>query len=258
MMKLLEVLYLCHTVQIDNNAKEKYQASSPDEYSFIKFCIKLGIIFEGEDKDPDSSAMIRKIFFKDQILKYKVLQVLEFDSTRKRMSVIVEDMETGRIILFCKGAETSIFPHCSAGDIQNCKEIVDRFARKGWRTLALAFKYLTISEYSLIESDINDAISDILNKESKLVKILKCLESKLELIGVTAVEDKLQENVPDTIESLRQAGIKIWVLTGDKMETAVNISQSCKHISDHMVKLSLVNMERMYELKLTIEIFTKM
>ena len=68
---------MCHTVQIDNNAKEKYQASSPDEYSFVKFCMKIGIIFEGEVKDPDSSAMIRKIIFKGQLLKYRILPCIK-------------------------------------------------------------------------------------------------------------------------------------------------------------------------------------
>ena len=233
---------MCHSIQIDNNAKEKYQASSPDEYSFIQFCVKLGIVYESEYKDPDSSAMIRNILFKDQLLKYKILQIFEFDSTRKRMSVIVEDMQTNEIILFCKGAETSIFPCCSDGDIQSCKETIDTFARNGWRTLALAYKYLTKSEYDKIESGFNDAINDILNKKAKMDKIFEYSESNLELVGVTAVEDKLQENVSDTIESLRQAGIKIWVLTGDKMETAVNISYSCKHFTDDAIKIYFINL----------------
>ena len=233
---------MCHSIQIDNNAKEKYQASSPDEYSFIQFCVKLGIVYESEYKDPDSSAMIRNILFKDQLLKYKILQIFEFDSTRKRMSVIVEDMQTNEIILFCKGAETSIFPCCPVGDIQSCKETIDTFARNGWRTLALAYKYLTKSEYDKIESGFNDAINDILNKKAKMDKIFEYSESNLELVGVTAVEDKLQENVSDTIESLRQAGIKIWVLTGDKMETAVNISYSCKHFTDDAIKIYFINL----------------
>jgi magnesium-transporting ATPase (P-type) len=170
MVKFFQVLSLCHTVQIDNQAKERYQASSPDEFSFIKYCIKLGIIYEGEDKDPNSSAMIRKIIFKGQLLNYRILKIFEFDSTRKRMSVIVEDMQTNEIVLFCKGAETSIFPCCPVGDIQSCKETIDTFARNGWRTLALSYKYLTKSEYDKIENDFNDAINDILNKKAKMDK----------------------------------------------------------------------------------------
>ena len=217
--------------------------------------MKIGIIFEGEVKDPDSSAMIRKIIFKGQLLNYRILKIFEFDSTRKRMSVIVEDMQTNEIILFCKGAETSIFPCCSVGDIQSCKETIDTFARNGWRTLALSYKYLTKSEYDKIENDFNDAINDILNKKAKMDKIFEYAESNLELIGVTGVEDKLQENVSDTIESLRQAGIKIWVLTGDKMETAVNISYSCKHFTDDAIKIYFVNLSDSNEIESKIKEF---
>jgi phospholipid-translocating ATPase len=256
-IKLLEVLYLCHTVQIDNNAKEKYQASSPDEYSFIKFCIKLGIIYEGEDKDPDSSAMIRKILYKDQTLKYKVLQVLEFDSTRKRMSVIVEDVQTNEVILFCKGAEVNVFPCCSKGDIQSCKDVIDEFARKGWRTLALAYKPLSKIEYASLEKKLTKASNDVTKREYKLRKIFNKIESNLKLIGATAVEDKLQENVSETLESLREAGIKIWVLTGDKMETAVNISHSCKHFSDEMIKLPITGLKKADEVKARIRLLEK-
>ena len=255
--RLFQVLVLCHTVQIDKNAKEKYQASSPDEHSFIKFCIKLGIIYEGEDKDPDSSAMIRKILFKDKILKYKILQVLEFDSSRKRMSVIVEDMQTNEIMLFCKGAETSIFPRCIEGDIQNCKDIVDEFARKGWRTLALAFKTLSKTKYSSIEKKLRKCHNDVTNREYKLMKFFDKIESKLILIGSTGVEDKLQENVSETLESLREAGIKIWILTGDKMETAVNISHSCKHFSDEMKILSVTGLKNSDEVKCKFQLLEK-
>ena len=257
MVKFFQILSLCHTVQIDNSAKEKYQASSPDEYSFIKYCIKLGIIYEGEDKDTDSSAMIRKIIFKNATLKYKILQVLEFDSTRKRMSVILEDMQTNKIFLFCKGAETSIFPCCTKGDIQSCKNDIDKFAMQGWRTLALAFKHITESEYQLIEDKLNDAANDVLNKDKKTIQVFELIESNLELVGATAVEDKLQEDVAITLETLRRAGIKIWVLTGDKRETAINISHSCKHFSDEMIKLSITDLKSADEIKSRIEMFEK-
>ena len=248
---------MCHTVQIDNNANEKYQASSPDEYSFIQFCVKIGIIYEGEDKDLDSSAMIRKILFKDQILKYKILQVLEFDSSRKRMSVIVEDMQTNEIILFCKGAETTIFPRCSHGDIKSCKEIVDDFARKGWRTLALAFKTLSLTKYSSIEKKLRKASNDVAQREHKLRKVFDKIESKLTLIGATGVEDKLQENVSETLRSLREAGIKIWVLTGDKMETAVNISYACQHFSEDINILSITGLKNADDVKSRIRMLEK-
>ena len=257
MVKFFQVLCLCHTVQIDNQAKERYQASSPDEFSFVKYCIKLGIIYEGEDKDPDSSAMIRKIIFKNSTLRFKVLQVFEFDSTRKRMSVILEDMQTNKIMLFCKGAETSIFPCCTKGDIQSCKDDIDKFAVQGWRTLALSYKYLSKTEYQSIENKLDDASNDVLNRERKLIKAFEDAESGLELIGASAVEDKLQEDVALTLETLRRAGIKIWVLTGDKRETAINISHSCKHFSDEMIKLPITDLTNADDIKAKIEMFEK-
>ena len=253
MIKLFQVLFLCHTVQIDNQAKERYQASSPDEFSFIKFCAKLGIVYEGEDKDPDSSAMIRKILFQNRVLEYKMLQVLEFDTTRKRMSVIVEDMQTHEIILLCKGAETSIFPRCTKGNVEQCREDIDKFARKGWRTLVISFKYLSKVEYQNIEDKLSEALSDVTNRNENLSRQFDTIESSLELIGATAVEDKLQENVADTLESLRQAGIKIWVLTGDKTETALNVSYSCKHFSNEMHIISCVDLKTPEEAALKLE-----
>ena len=257
MVTFFQILSVCHTVQIDNQAKERYQASSPDEFSFIKYCIKLGIIYEGEDKDPNSSAMIRKIIFKNSTLRYKVLQVFEFDSTRKRMSVILEDMQTNKIVLFCKGAETSIFPCCTKGNIQSCKDDIDTFALKGWRTLALSYRYLSNEEYRAIENKLDEAANDVLNRDKKLIKAFEETEANLELIGASAVEDKLQEDVADTLETLRRAGIKIWVLTGDKRETAINISHSCKHFSDEMIKLPITDLKNSDDIKARIEMFEK-
>ena len=254
---MLEALSLCHNIEIENlnSSKLKYQASSPDELCFIKFCLKLGIEYKGEDTD--SSDVIRNIQFRDQFLKYKILQVLEFDSSRKRMSVIVEDMQTNEIMLFCKGAENSIFPRCSEGNIQKCKRSINRFARKGWRTLAFSFKYLSKYEYKKIEDDLSNAVNDVLNRDEALKKVFDLVESDLELIGATAVEDKLQEDVGITLLSLRQAGIKIWVLTGDKIETAINISHSCRHFSDEMIKLKLCDVKNKNELKSKIKVFQK-
>ena len=96
-----------------------------------------------------------------------------------------------------------------------------------------------------------------MHKDSKLKKIFKKIESHLHLIGATAVEDKLQEAVGETLESLRQAGIKIWVLTGDKIETAINISYSCKHFTEDMIQFSLTNLRNSDEIMKRIAQFEK-
>ena len=106
------------------------------------------------------------------------------------------------------------------------------------------FRFLTIIIY-------------VLNREKKLIKAFEDAESGLELIGASAVEDKLQEDVAITLEALRRAGIKIWVLTGDKRETAINISHSCKHFSDEMIKLPITDLTNADDIKARIEMFER-
>lgn len=103
MVRFLQVLSICHTIHVEADADEKYQASSPDEFSFVKFCAKIGIDFDGDFKDEYSSYQVRVIKYKNKIYKYQLLNVLEFDSERKRMSVIVRDLLENRILLLCKG-----------------------------------------------------------------------------------------------------------------------------------------------------------
>ena len=108
MIKLIECLTLCHTDQLDLSSEDNYNASSPDELSFIKFCAKLGIVYEGDQILKEENKTIRKItYYVDKFRRYQkvydLLHTLEFDSTRKRMSVIVRSHDTGEYILFCKG-----------------------------------------------------------------------------------------------------------------------------------------------------------
>ena len=160
-----------------------------------------------------------------EVREYEMLQILEFDSTRKRMSVIIRDLQKDKILVMCKGAESAIFKNCSTNmaDISRCNADIKRFGEQGWRTLALSIKELTAEEYGVVESNLLDAYNDIVNREEKLEQAYETIESNLKLVGATAVEDKLQEDVANTLESLRRAGIKIWVLTGDKKETGESL-----------------------------------
>lgn len=176
------------------------------------------------------------------------MHVLEFDSNRKRMSIIVRNLKTNEIVLYCKGADSSIMVKsvCKTSSLyENC---IQSFAEKGWRTLVLAFKVLNKNEYENYSSLIENAYTDILNKDEKLSAAYELIESNLNIIGVTSVEDRLQEDVEGTLFALRQAGIKIWVLTGDKLETAVNISESCKHFSKDMIKIVLKGLRKRQEI----------
>ena len=105
---------------------------------------------------------------------------------------------------------------------------------------------------------LKDAYNDIVHRKEMLSKCFDEVESELDLLGATAVEDKLQEDVADTLEKLRRGGIKIWVLTGDKRETAINISNSCKHFSDSMIKLMLTDLKEPKQIQSRLEHFKKM
>lgn len=84
------------------------------------------------------------------------------------------------------------------------------------------------------------AASTIVGRGDELDKAAEIIERNMFLLGATAIEDKLQEGVPETIHTLQSAGIKVWVLTGDRQETAINIGLSCRLISESMNLVSLL------------------
>lgn len=273
MMRLIECLTLCHSVQLDLTSEDSYNASSPDELSFIKFCSKLGIIFEGDqlvkEYTDDNKLMlntktIRKITYyvdksKRQYSKtYDLLHTLEFDSTRKRMSVIVRSHTTGQYILFCKGADNAVFKKLKANEeTTDTENFLRKFSQNGWRTLVLSYKVLTKEQYENYSNLLANAKNEILDRDEKLVEAYELIETDLSLTGVTAVEDRLQEDVETTLQMLREAGIKVWVLTGDKLETAVNISNSCRHFSKEMFKVEFSNMDSKFHIKEKLDQYIK-
>lgn len=198
-------------------------------------------MFEGDER---KTSNVRFVDFFGQKNQHELLQILEFESNRKRMSVITKCLQSGKIFVFTKGAEDSIFPVCiQDSSIDSCQRAVDYFAQFGWRTLALAFKEITSAEYDFYENLLIEAQKDLSDKHKETVStVYEAIEKNLTLIGCTAVEDKLQDGVSSTLVDLRRAGIKIWVLTGDKKQTAINISDSCKHFSPTMKKLILTDL----------------
>lgn len=242
-MRFLEIMSVCHTVQVNESSNEKYQASSPDEICLVEFCNRVGISFEGDKKSRGLPNKIREVSIQpmNTTHKYEIMHVLDFDSTRKRMSVILKSVETGKYTLFCKGADSAMFKKCTSGNIQSTEASIGSFAHNGWRTLALGYRELTDKEYSHFDQILVDAYNDIVDRSQRVASAFDQIESDMVLAGATAIEDKLQEDVAETLEALREAGIKIWVLTGDKLETAINISQSCGHFSDDMFKFMLTN-----------------
>lgn len=167
-----------------------------------------------------------------------VLGLHEFDSVRKRMSVVIR-FPNNDVKVLVKGADTSMLNILSkVPENENIGLITQHhlteYSSEGLRTLVLAAKDLTIEEVEKWQSMYEDATTSLADRSLKLRETAFLVESNLCLLGATGIEDKLQEGVPETIESLRQAGIKVWVLTGDKQETAISIALSCKLLTAEM------------------------
>nr|XP_022336878.1 probable phospholipid-transporting ATPase IF isoform X7 [Crassostrea virginica]XP_022336879.1 probable phospholipid-transporting ATPase IF isoform X7 [Crassostrea virginica] len=243
--EFLELLALCHTVRVDHHEANQtgasalyshsgmeyeYQSSSPDEKAFVEACRRYGVVFHGTREDH------LEVTFHGEMRRYKLLHVLEFDATRKRMSVIIQK-ENDEIVLLCKGAETAVLKIGISGEIDKTNQHIHDYAVLGLRTLALGKRVFSSSEYESVDRMLTEARNAMENREDKLNEAFQAIEKDLHIMGATAVEDRLQDGVPETITTLRRAGIKVWVLTGDKEETAVNISYSAGHIHDGMEEL---------------------
>jgi len=175
---------------------------------------------------------------------YDILAEFPFDSTRKRMSLIVR--YNGQYILMSKGADSIILPRImfkSEADqverVQIMKDLLS-FAKEGLRTLVVGQKFLTESQYHAFENEYQKLkTSTFADKEKKLNALYNRYEQDLVYCGSTAIEDKLQYGVPETIAKLIEANIKVWVLTGDKQETAIEIGKSCKLVQEDMTLIIL-------------------
>ena len=225
----LILMAVCHTVipEYSDDGEITYNASSPDERALVEGALRYGYVFI--DRKPDS--VIIKVPG-GGTEEYQVLNIIEFTSTRKRMSVVVRCPD-GIIKLYTKGADTMILDRLGASVRQrkyyeDTVKHLDEFAINGLRTLCLALRTIEEKEYEIWNSKFHAASISIENKDEKIDEVAKLMESNLTLLGATAIEDKLQDGVPDTIAQLLDAHIHVWVLTGDKQETAINIGHSCK------------------------------
>lgn len=237
--EFLEVLALCHTVQAKYPEGQEgqascvlYNASSPDEKALVEACKSYGTIFLGQDESHDRFDLCLNSG------TFELLHVLDFDPDRKCMSVIVRAQD-GKIRLLIKGAGASIIPRCIGGPVIETQKQIDDYALVGLRTMAIAVKELTESKYREFVDDMQEAGQMLFGKEEAVQELYKGMEDYLDLLGAVAVEDKLQEDVKDTLICLHKAGIKVWILTGDKKETAINISYSCGHFQQGMASIDL-------------------
>uniref|UniRef100_A0A8C7LMS7 Phospholipid-transporting ATPase n=1 Tax=Oncorhynchus mykiss TaxID=8022 RepID=A0A8C7LMS7_ONCMY len=229
-LEFFKLLSLCHTVMVEQKEDELvYQAASPDEGALVTAARNFGFVFLSRTQDTITISEM------DQEMTYEVLALLDFNSDRKRMSIILR-FPDGRIRLYCKGADTVIYERLSPNSRH--KEVtqtaLDIFANQTLRTLCLCYKDISKQEFDAWAKKHKDASVAMGNREAALDRVYEQIENNLMMIGATAIEDKLQDGVPETIAKLAKADIKIWVLTGDKKETAENIGYSCELLTDDM------------------------
>ncbi|KAK2165061.1 hypothetical protein LSH36_55g03001 [Paralvinella palmiformis] len=219
----------------ENTMRTKYEAESTDELALVQAACSYGCRLL--NRTPSFATLWLP---REGEVTIHILHTLYFDAERKRMSVIVQHPATNDIVLYCKGADTAIIPQLrqiASGDhearkiIKETQRLVTEYAKQGLRTLVMAKKVVSIREYQKWLAVHQEAESSLDHRESKLHQSACIIENNLELLGVTGMEDRLQEGVGETLSSLQQAGMSVWVLTGDKQETAMNVACSCKLIS---------------------------
>ena len=255
-------LALCHecNIQVDEDGTEDYIGMSPDSIELVRAArlqgyqltkaetskyrrIKYEPYKEVKKGERNNENNIKKSGITQD---FELLNIIPFSSDRKRESVIVKDNNI--IKLYIKGADTIIEQRLSKDTNNNilskCQESVNYFSSQGFRTLFVGMKILSQNEYDSFAKNLNNANMDLQDKDRKVEEIYDKIEQNIYLIGCTIVEDKLQDKVPETIRDLRNAGIKIWMLTGDKMNTAYNIGLSCNLISTNMKIFKLCGLEK--------------
>uniref|UniRef100_K3XBQ1 Phospholipid-transporting ATPase n=1 Tax=Globisporangium ultimum (strain ATCC 200006 / CBS 805.95 / DAOM BR144) TaxID=431595 RepID=K3XBQ1_GLOUD len=258
-------LALCHGVLIERidtvpegmeELPIQYSASSPDEQALVCGAKYFG--YEFIDREPGSVSLKRP---NGKVDKYDVLEVFEFDSTRKRMTVIVQRRKTDEelmqmtendedeVLVLTKGADSVLFPRLAPDSVsktnaktrQKTLADLETFAQDGLRTLVICSKKMSMKDWESFHEGYRRALADLQEVEAKArgdknaIDLLQDeLESGFDLLGATAIEDRLQDGVPETMEQLAKAGINIWVLTGDMEETAINIGYACRLLNNDM------------------------
>ncbi|XP_026843048.1 probable phospholipid-transporting ATPase VA isoform X1 [Drosophila persimilis] len=236
------------TIYRTADGRPLYEAESPDELALVNAAYSYDCCLLNRSPNhilvsmPTARATV----------EYEILKILPFDSSRKCMSIVVRRTGTQEIVLYCKGADSTIMPvlspcpHNSPEGIlrEQTQQQLDRYAREGLRILVMAKRTLNSADYTDWWARHQEIEMSLENRERRLRDSFAKLESNLTLLGATGIEDRLQDGVPETIASLLAAGISVWVLTGDKPETAINIAYSAKLFTQQMELIKLTARSR--------------
>jgi phospholipid-transporting ATPase len=211
-----------------------YQGESPDEQALVYASAAYGFMLV----ERTSGHIV--IDVQGETQRFSVLGLHEFDSDRKRMSVILGCPDR-TVKVFVKGADTTMLSvidkSLNLNIVQSTETHLNAYSSTGLRTLVVAMRDLTQSEFATWQSSYETASTSLIGRAGLLRKVASNIETNLRILGASGVEDKLQKGVPEAIESLRIAGIKVWVLTGDKQETAMSIGYSSKLLTSKMTQI---------------------
>jgi phospholipid-translocating ATPase len=218
----LLAIALAHNVTpVDDGGQRTYQAASPDEVALVKFAESVGIVLAARTM----SRVILTVPGGEQ-LHFEILAEFPFTSEAKRMGIIVQDVGTGTVTLYLKGADTVMSRRVNYNDWLD--EECGNLAREGLRTLVFAKRELSRTEYARFAERWTAARTSQVGRKEELAVVQNEIEANMTLLALTGVEDKLQHNVRETLEKLRHAGVRVWMLTGDKVETATCIAVSSR------------------------------
>ncbi|KAG9778560.1 Phospholipid-transporting ATPase NEO1 [Exophiala dermatitidis] len=236
---LVLALALCHNVtpttdEIDGEKVVSYQASSPDEIAIVEFTESVGLRVLQRDRE---NIILQSVSTGEVVIRAEIKDIFPFTSDSKRMGIIVQISSdvpglTGadELWFFQKGADTVMTSIVAANDWLD--EETANMAREGLRTLVVGRKRLSQSQYDAFAFAYADASLALHDRDARVADVVKShLEHDLELLGVTGVEDRLQKDVKPSLELLRNAGVKIWMLTGDKIETARCVAVSARLVA---------------------------
>ena len=218
--------------ETQEKAKYSFNAQSPDEsalclaaqansFTFVERTQKYLVV-----EYPDG-----------RLVKFYVIGSIDFTSERRRMSVLLRK-EDGTVVLYTKGADNVMFDLLAPEQpnptlVEDAKEQLVQFSRVGLRALVVAMRVLPESMLMDWTGRYDEACSIVGDRDAAVRALFEEIETGMMLLGCTAVEDKLQEGVPEAIHSLLRAGIQVWMITGDKQETAINISKSCRLVREN-------------------------
>lgn len=214
--QFFKCMALCHECMVEHNklGDIDYIGQSPDEIALVDAARHIGYKFGGV-KDDEIELKILPFGSDGQRIRelYEKYCVLEFDSDRKRNSILLRDKKRNKIILYIKGADNIIKnrldPRNSPEYLEKINHDLEIYSKRGYRTLLFGFRVIEEREFSNWIKKYTVASTAIEDRYEQISKCAEEIEQNIILLGCTAVEDALQDEVPSTIESILNAGIKV-------------------------------------------------